>query len=162
MATTIKAIAYHITWTTYGTWLWGDDRGWCKKGHSGTKPPKPGLQTESQKRLMESPVVLTTSQREIIEATIKAHCKIRKWELHAANARTNHVHVVVSSDRDPDEVMNQLKAWCSRKLSDADGLTKAVAVKAGRRRWFTEGGDKDLIHDEEHLRSAVRYVLEGQ
>jgi hypothetical protein len=58
--------------------------------------------------------------------------------------------------------MNQLKAWCSRKLSDAAGLKVAVAVKAGRRHWFTEGGDKELIHDEEHLRNAIRYVIEGQ
>ena len=74
------------------------------------------------------------------------HCTIRNWQLHAVNARTNHVHVVVTADRDPDEVMNQLKAWCSRKLSDAAGLTATVAAKkAGRRHWFTEGGDKEVI-----------------
>jgi predicted nucleic acid-binding protein len=36
--------------------------------------------------------------------------------------------------------MNQFKAWCSRKLSDAAGLVGVVSKKAGRRRWFTEGG----------------------
>jgi len=58
--------------------------------------------------------------------------------------------------------MNQLKAWCSRKLSDAANLKDSVAINAGRRRWFTEGGDKGIIHDEEYLRNAIRYVLEGQ
>jgi hypothetical protein len=24
-------LAYHLTWTTYGTWLSGDIRGWIKK-----------------------------------------------------------------------------------------------------------------------------------
>src|SRR2546430_11024925 len=34
-------LAYHITWTTYGTWLPGDDRGWVKKGSSAVQPPDP-------------------------------------------------------------------------------------------------------------------------
>jgi hypothetical protein len=58
--------------------------------------------------------------------------------------------------------MNQLKAWCSRKLSDAAGLQNAVAFKAGRRRWFTEGGRKKTITSSDYLDSAVQYVLEGQ
>ena len=77
-------------------------------------------------------------------------------------ARTNHVHVVVTADRDPDTVRDQLKAWCSRRLSDAAGLVQTVAKKAGRRRWFTEGGDKELIDNEEYLANAIQYVLEGQ
>jgi hypothetical protein len=24
-------LAYFLTWTTYGTWLPGDERGWCKR-----------------------------------------------------------------------------------------------------------------------------------
>jgi hypothetical protein len=49
-----------------------------------------------------------------------------------------------------------------KKLSDAAGLKVPVAVKAGRRHWFTEDGDQEIIYDEEHLRNAIRYVLEGQ
>ena len=60
--------------------------------------------------------------------------------------------------RDASEVMNQFKAWCSRKLSDAAGLKDRVAVKAGRNRWFTEGGDAEVIDTEEYLRNAIRYV----
>jgi REP element-mobilizing transposase RayT len=162
MATTIYALAYLITWTTYGAWLPGDKRGWCKKGHSGIKKPDWRLEDEARDLMVESTVKLTQAQRRIIEDTVTAHCAIRGWKLHAVNARTNHVHVVVSAQREPEEVMNQLKAWCSQKLSDAAGLTSKVALKAGRRRWFTEGGDKDEIYDEEHLQNAVRYVLEGQ
>jgi REP element-mobilizing transposase RayT len=162
MATTTKALAYHLTWTTYGTWLAGDQRGWIKKGHAGVKDPDWRIEDESRARMAESTVILSDSQRALIEETIQTHCKIRGWQLHAANARTNHVHVVASTERDPDEVMNQLKAQCSRILSDAAGLDIPVAKKAGRRRWFTEGGDKELIHDDEHLRNAIRYVREGQ
>jgi hypothetical protein len=112
--------------------------------------------------MAEQPVILSPSQRAIVERTIGAHSELRMWKLHAVNARTNHVHVVLTTARMPDEVMSQLKAWSSRKLSDDAGLSDKVAVKAGRRHWFTEGGDKQLVHDEEQLRNAIRYVLERQ
>jgi REP element-mobilizing transposase RayT len=156
------ALAYFITWTTYGTWLSGDARGWIKKGHSGVQPPDWRIEDLARERMVEEAVILTVSPRAIVEETIRAHCGIRKWMLHAVNARTNHIHVVVTADRVPDDVANQLKAWCSRKLSDAAELKGLVAIKAGRRHWFTEGGDKEVIYDDEHLRNAIRYVLERQ
>ncbi len=158
----MSVLAYHITWTTYGTWLPGDARGWVKKGEWHVHPPDPERERDARERMVESAVVLTEEQRALVEQTVRDHCRIRGWALHAVNARTNHVHVVVTADRDPDEVRDQFKAWCSRKLSDAAGLTEAVAKKAGRRHWFTEGGDKERIEDEEYLENAIRYVLEGQ
>jgi REP element-mobilizing transposase RayT len=155
-------LAYFITWTTYGTWLPGDKRGWIKKGHAGVKLPNWRIEDESRERMAGQPVILTIAQRTVVTRTIGAHCELRQWKLHAADARTNHVHIVVSAKKSPGEVMNQLKAWCSQKLSDGAGLTETIAVKAGRRRWFTEGGDKELIYDEEHLRNAIRYVSERQ
>lgn len=153
-------LAYHIIWTTYGTWLSGDIRGWIKKNVSGIQPPDATLENQSRDRMAEEAVILSDTQRALVETTIGAHCRIRNWSLHAVNARSNHVHVVVTADRDPDEVMNQLKAWCSRKLSDAAGLKDVVAVKAGRRHWFTEGGDKEIIEDEAYLQNAIQYVLD--
>lgn len=158
----MTVLAYHITWTTYGTWLPGDARGWVKWGEWGVQPPDPGREREACQRMVESAVVLTAEQRALVEQTIRDHCRIRGWELHAVNVRTNHVHVVVTADRDAAEVMNQLKAWCSRKLSDAAGLTRTVAKKAGRRHWFTEGGNKELIDSEAYLANAITYVSERQ
>ena len=97
-----------------------------------------------------------------MEQTVRDHCRIRNWELHAVNVRTNHVHVIVTADRDPDEVMNQLKAWTSRRLSERAGLKETVARKAGRRHWWTEGGDVERIDDETYLQNAITYVTEGQ
>jgi REP element-mobilizing transposase RayT len=158
----MSELAYHITWTTYGTWLSGDARGWVKWGEGGVKPPDPEREREARERMVESAAVLTDQQRTLVEQTIRDHCRIRGWLLHAVNARSNHVHVVVTADCDPDEVMNQLKAWCSRKLSDAAGLVRTVGKKAGRRHWFTEGGDKKRIDNEEYLENAISYVAEGQ
>jgi REP element-mobilizing transposase RayT len=158
----MQSLIYFITWTTYGTWLHGDARGWVKAGIHGIQQPDPELERQVRDLMVEAEVKLSLSQRAIVEQTIRDHCRIRNWTLHAVNARTNHIHAVVSADRDINEVMNQLKAWCSRKLSDDAGLTQTVAKKAGRRHWFTEDGDKEMIHDEEHLNNTIRYVMEGQ
>jgi REP element-mobilizing transposase RayT len=155
-------LAYHLTWTTYGTWLPGDERGWVKKKTLGIQSPDAKLQDATSALLEEEAVFLTQAQRANVETTITVHCRIRGWSLHAVNARTNHVHVVVTADTDADTVMDQLKAWCSRKLSNDAGLTEPVAYKAGRRRWFTEGGSKEIIDNESYLENAIRYVKEGQ
>jgi REP element-mobilizing transposase RayT len=158
----MAVLAYHIIWTTYGTWLPGDARGWLKKNTPGIQEPDPQRERQAREHMAQQAVLLTLPQRALVERTIRDHCRIRKWSLHAVSARSNHVHVVVTADHDPDDVMGQFKAWCSRKLSDAAGLKSAVAVGAGRRRWFTEGGDKEVIEREAYLQNAIRYVLDGQ
>jgi REP element-mobilizing transposase RayT len=162
VTTFMSVLAYHITWTTYGTWLPGDSRGWVKKKELGIQEPDDDAQHKARHKMAGQTVLLTDSQRMIVEQTIHKHCKFRSWQLHAVNARSNHVHVVLTADCDGKEIMNQLKAWCSRNLSDAAGLADSVGIKAGRRRWFTEGGDPKAIEDEHYLENAIRYVLEGQ
>ena len=158
----MDALAYHLIWSTYGTWLPGDSRGWIKPNYQGVQEPDPKLEQDARSLMAEAEVVMSPAQRVLIELTIQDHCRIRNWQLHAFNVRTNHIHVVVTADRDAVEVRNQLKAWCSRRLSDECGLKKAVAVKAGRRRWFTEGGEQKRIENEEYLQNAIRYAIEGQ
>ncbi len=155
-------LAYHLTWTTYGTWLPGDERGWVKSGSAGIQEPDPRRHEEARAHLAEAAVLLTNEQRGVVTQTIRDHCRIRRWQLHAVNVRTNHVHVVVSADRAPEEVMNQLKAWCSRRLSDQAGLSGPVARRAGRRRWWTEHGSTKWITEDDYLQNAIAYVLERQ
>src|SRR5438128_2109859 len=95
----MPATTYHIIWTTYGTWLPGDSRGWVKRGKLGVRRPDPGLARRSADSMADEAVVLSIDQRRLVEDTIRRHCDIRGWTLHAVNARSNHVHVVVTADR---------------------------------------------------------------
>jgi REP element-mobilizing transposase RayT len=103
---------------------------------------------------MAEPVfLLEQSMRPRMEAVIRADCRLRGYELHAVSARSNHIHVVVSTgDVDPDKVMETFKGYCTREL-------KAAGLK--RRHWWTEGGSTRYINDATSLASAVRYV-QGQ
>ena len=145
-------VAYLITWTTYGSWLPGDSRGWVEAGTPGIQAPDAEKREETWDRMTGAPVALSEPQRTTVEKTIRDHCEIRGWRLHAVNVRSNHVHVVVTADRLPEEVLNQFKSWCSRRLNDG----------ATGKRWWTKHGSTKWINDEDYLRNAVRYVLERQ
>ena len=148
-----KPLAYLITWTTYGTWLPGDARGWVEKGKEGIQEADDPRRRAAGDQLVEAAVVLEPRQRGVVEATIRAHCEFRGWQLHAVSARSNHVHVVVTADTAPEVVMNQFKAWCSRRLNEGGDA---------RERWWTKHGSTKWVNDEAYLNNAVRYVVEGQ
>jgi REP element-mobilizing transposase RayT len=145
-----EPLGYFLTWTTYGTWLSGDSRGWVRFGGGGVKEADPALQERMRARMKGPPVVLDADQRRTVDAVVRRHCEVRGWTLYALNVRTNHVHVVVSADIVPEEVMAQFKSWASRRLGKP------------AHQWWTEHGSTQWINHPEHLEAAVRYTLEAQ
>lgn len=184
-------LAYFLTWTTYGTWLPGDERGWVAKPGQ-FRAPDQKRQRESRQRMTEPALTFDAEQCRLIERTIAEHCRIRHWHLHAVTCRTNHAHVVVTAtDHGPDTVMNQFKAWCTRRLKElarrrcpnkpeapakdaespltgtasAENKDRALAKRIGcrvRQNWWTQRGSKRWLNDAGSLQAAIRYVLEGQ
>jgi len=147
------AVAFFSTWTTYGTWLPGDGRGWSRR--PGGADWVDGMQAFwSTLRMAEGATTLNSGQRTIVEATVAAHCVIRGWTLHAVNCRTNHVHTVITAtDRALTIPREQFKAWCTRKLSAAGPV---------RTNWWSERGWDEYLDDEEALAIVVDYVNERQ
>ena len=150
-------LAFFLTWTTYGTWLSGDERGWILPG-KGIQVPDPIRKRAAKARMTDTECTLDSEQRGLVKATIIDHCVIRRWELYAVNCRKNHVHVVVSADRKPEDVRDQFKAWCTRKLK---ALQKSRNEQP-REKWWTEKGSQRYIGDKENLEAAIHYVLELQ
>ncbi|MBI1918181.1 MAG: transposase [Planctomycetes bacterium] len=154
-----EPLAYLITWTTYGTWLPGDERGWVEEDTPGIQEAARRRAGAARGRMKEPPVTLDPEQRVVVEATVRAHCDVRHWPLHAVNARTNHIHVVVTApETDPETVMDQFKAWCSRRLNECD----AARGVPRRQRWWTHHGSTKWINDEDYFHNAICYVLERQ
>ena len=114
-----EPLAYFLTWPTYGTWLPGDERGWIQFGH-GWQLPDAVRKQEAEARMTEDACRLDGEQREVVEWQIAETCRVRGWELHAVNCRSNHAHVVVTADQSPKIVRNQLKAWCTRRLKELE------------------------------------------
>jgi REP element-mobilizing transposase RayT len=155
-----EPLGYLITWTTYGSWLPGDERGWVLVGH-GPQPADAARKQKAQDLMTEEALVLDQEQRELVDKTVAEHCRIRNWDLHIVNCRTNHVHIVVTADCDPEIVRDQLKAWCTRRLKE---LARKNGTQVNRRtgklrlKWWTEGGSIRALNYERALEDAIEYV----
>lgn len=156
------AIAFFSTWTTYGTWLPGDHRGWFLR-ECGPQDGNPLRELEAALLMSESAVTLDPDQRRLVENTIADHCAIRKWDLHAVSCRSNHVHVVVTAPGcDLELPREQFKAWCTRKLREREKLRCAGSLESVREKWWTERGWDEYIDTDLSLNLANAYVLEWQ
>lgn len=156
------AIAYSSTWTTYGTRLPGDERGWFRSG-AGWQAPDRLRALEAALLMTEDALTLDPGQRRLVEKVIAEHCAIRGWLLHAVNCRSNHVHVVVTAPDRPVEVpREQFKAWTTRRLKELDRARRAGAGDTFRNNWWTERGCDEYLDDDDELADVNCYVLEAQ
>jgi REP element-mobilizing transposase RayT len=116
-------LAYFISFRSYGTWLHGDKRGSIDRCHNRYGDPylpsNERWQRYSQKLLRKEPFILGARSRALVKRAIRETCSIRKWHLHAVNVRTNHVHAVVTANREPRLVLNAFKANATRELRAA-------------------------------------------
>ena len=156
-----EPLAYFITWTCYGTWLPGDERGWTK-WHKGMQFARPKLCDWSRMRLNETPVTLSVDQRLAVGNAISECCRRRGWKLHAANCRSNHCHVVATGMKHCGDAMrDQLKSWSTRRLRAIEresGLSESQL----RRHWWSSKGCVRQVETLESLEAAIVYTNEAQ
>ncbi len=155
------ALAYLLTWTCYGTWLHGDQRG--SVGQDSNVPDTPFLPPNKPHEqfdvghLRREPIELDAASRDLVQRTIAAHCAHRKWDLLAVHVRTNHIHVVVVAcgSLAPEAVMGQFKSWCTRRLREAGLAPDQGPV-------WTKHVSTRYLWKPASVEAAVRYVVEGQ
>jgi REP element-mobilizing transposase RayT len=153
------ALAYFLTFTTYGTWLHGNAKGAVDDEHRGYGEPFMGADAERERvareAMVQGPYRMSAAEREIVCQAIVTLARERGWLLLAVHVRTNHVHLVVSADRDPGRIMSDLKARASRDL------TCAGFDNAERRRWTRHGSTRHLFRAED-VEAKIRYTLDEQ
>lgn len=154
-------IAFFITWTCYGTWMPGDERGWTK-WHNGDQVAQPLLENWCRERLSETAIVLDDPQRDIVENVIREHCRKRQWKLHAVNCRMNHCHVVVTAPSyHGEQVRDQLKSWATRRLKNHQ-RSLGISEASLREHWWTRKGSVRYLFDDNSLESATIYTMDAQ
>jgi REP element-mobilizing transposase RayT len=150
---------FFITFTTYGTWLHGSQKGSVDREHNAFATPflEEDTQREHQENqlLDQPPYVMSDLERDIVCQAIITLCSERGWHLLAAHVRSNHVHVVLSADRDPGRVLSDIKARASRDLTNAGFDT------AQRNRWTRHGSTRYLFTDDQ-VDAKIRYTLDEQ
>jgi len=118
-------------------------------------PANARILAEEKDALRHEPVGLSPQQRDIVESAIREVRAVRKYGLHAVNARPNHIHSVVTCLCKPEVVMNSFKAYATRKLREAGLIDEEIKP------WARHGSTPYLWSDEE-LARAIDYVLNGQ
>jgi len=154
-----KPLAYFISFRCYGTWLHGDVRGSVDRSHNAYGGPflAPDEQREYEefRRLKHETVSLDEKRRPVVEKTIREVCEHRNWLLRAINVRTNHVHTVVTADRDPEPVMDTFKAYATRRMTEAE------LWERGRKSWSRHGSTR-WLWTARGVERAIDYVLNCQ
>lgn len=147
VGTMAKVFGYMVTWTTYGSWLQGDKRGYVRKGEvlSGNDE----LERANKRLLRGGAVRLDKKEREAIRRAILAEAERIGERILAISVGSKHVHVVIAAGgKAISKVVSQLK--CAAYYE-----TQKCGVD---QRMWTRGYDKRLCLDEESLMARVRYV----
>lgn len=98
--------------------------------------------------------ILGPSERTVVESAIREVCTFR-GALFAINIRTNHVHVVASNSALPERMMEAFKAYSTR-------APRAAQLVDGERKIWSRHGSTRYLWTEEHIATAVEYVVNGQ
>ncbi len=114
---------------------------------------QPNFETYERGLLRYPPVKLGRRERAVVIDSIKGSCAHYGWVLHAVHARTDHVHVVVSSGLHWNLALSRLKAYASRALN----------AELGRKpKWWTRHGSTILLWGPREVDDCVGYVVDEQ
>lgn len=155
-----------LTWTTYGSWLPGDRRGFVGRirqedgsrvihNVSGTPIDRdmPALQQAMRRSMKGKPIRLILEQATVVLTQFQETAVYRGWQLLAVAVMANHLHLVtgVVGDPAPERILHSFKSYASRALN-----------KQWRRpvngTWWTSSGSKRKLPDDRAVKRAVRYV----
>ncbi len=142
-----KLIGYMLTWTTYGSWLQGDKRGFVRDGEI--------LQGDERifelcKKMQKCLTVKLTRQEQlVVEAAIINEAECISHKIEALAVCTNHIHLAAQP--------------CDKSIERIVSMYKSVATRAlrcyGRMgRIWTKGFDKRFCFTHDDLARKIAYI----
>jgi len=142
-----KIIGYMVTWTTYGSWLQGDKRGYVKNGRVLAQNDK--LKSANQRQQKYPTVKLNTEQKQIVEDTITEEARRINHKIFAIAVCSNHVHIVAGvSEESIEQAVHRYKY----------SATLALRKFGSQGKIWSKGFDKRFCFTGRELENKVRYV----
>jgi REP element-mobilizing transposase RayT len=153
-----------ITWTCYGTWLPGDERGHVsnvllseggfdpKRNVPGTPVAAGDAFTRTRAAALQkgATVWLTEAQALCAAGALVEAARDRDWHIRRAALMANHVHVVVCDCPDDGPAVRRVfKGVSQAALSKAEGRSQ---------RWWTAGGSDRYKHGTAAVQAGIDYV----
>ena len=142
-----RMIGFMATWTTYGTWLQGDKKGYVKNGS--ILDANPELEQSNKEQLKHDKIKIPKDLRTIVKNAILKEAEEIDQKVYAIAICSNHVHIVVES--------------IGKKCGYSVGRFKRAATTALRKFGFaniiwTKGFDKRYCFNEKSLKNRIEYV----
>jgi REP element-mobilizing transposase RayT len=162
------AFALHITWTTYGSRLPGDERGHVsntlvpgegyrpKENTPGTPVAAGDAITQQRARELQKwpTVYLTQSEALTAARALVEAARRRGWRIVRAAIMTDHAHVVIMDcPDDGSQVRRVLKGASQAFLSEKRGSPRT---------WWTTGGSDRYKHGTLAIETAIQYVADQE
>jgi REP element-mobilizing transposase RayT len=159
METPMATRGIHLVWTTYGTWLPGDDRGhWSPLfdlyGHLTAAGHKLNIHDVATKHraaeaLTEPPKSLTPAEIDIVTGVIADCVGVDKLHPIAAAIEPTHVHLLIGpTATDTSTIVGRMKGRSS----------SAVCAACGRKRTWTAGYWQVFLFDDTGVAAVQRYI----
>jgi REP element-mobilizing transposase RayT len=178
----MEADSWLLTWTTYGTWLPGDERGFVgnvveeatndtiqtadvvraadasrRVTHNIPDTPydrsMPGLRHYVLQQMRGEPVWIDSPQAELFLEEARRVAEFRIWPLLAIAVMANHAHLVVTAPKGiPGERLLQ-----EFKSYGSRVLTRRFGARESGT-WWTKSGSTRVLTHEKAVRAAVEYV----
>lgn len=157
---------WFLTWTTYGTWLPGDRRGFIgtlrdqsgqlvNHNQFGTPPaiPNSRLREAAERSLKAEPILLTSDHADTLFGQFQETARVRGWLLIATGIMRTHLHVIIAvqGDPDPEKILADFKAYGSRSLNQR-------WQKPASETWWTSKGSKRKLDDRRGVETVVHYI----
>jgi len=142
-----KMIGFMATWTTYGTWLQGDKRGYVKNGI--TYGANSQLEKSNKQLLKHEKIIIPKSLRKTVENAILKEAKQIGQKVYAVAICSNHVHIVVESTNDRcGYLVGRFKRAATKALREYGFVSKV----------WTKGYDKRYCYSQNDLETRIKYV----
>lgn len=142
-----ETLGYMITWTTYGSWLQGDKRGFVKKGR--IMPENKALADINIQGLVKNPVRLSKTHRQVAANAIIEEAKRLNQTIYALSVSSSHIHLVAEYTPMP------IGTAVTHYKNAAQVALRKIGLLG---RIWTKGFDKRYCFNEESLRRRINYV----
>ena len=142
-----KTVGYMVTWTTYGTWLQGDAKGFVTGGE--VRGENIALKKSNIGNLKGASVRLGRREKEIVRNAIIEAAKRFEQKILAVAVYSNHVHIVCEYVDVPINIIIGYYKNAGRVALQKNGFKGRV---------WTRGYDERFCFSEEELRTRVNYV----
>ena len=146
-----KIIGYMITWTTYGTWLQGDKRGYVKDGK--ILRENDTLLQSNLKRLKNPATRLDTEHCAIVRRAVLNKAKEIRQHIYAIAVCSSHVHIVAERTNESIEKVVSFYKNAARLALRSNGFIGRI---------WTKGFDKRFCFNREELENKIQYVASHQ